>query len=462
MGKKILIRSTTKKKRTDLGDTKPESVNNGVAATDAERKITAKAVNHANQPETDLSKKATAVKSEDKLTTAETDTSAPAKTECLPETVETENHAPLANQKEARQPIETGAIEADVNANGAEKMMDNIKKNAATTDTSKATAENISESTLMMNSEAIDERNGPPQPVSDRSESSKVVINYGSEVEMETSTEVKKGIIISVAALLFIYALIISASVENTRKYYVETTSTAVEVWQGRFAPLGVGDEPLIAIQGAQPPSLVKDIYTRAEIFNYIFNYYLKATDAVIEQPGILDVKKVDTLLNLALQYADNDLNRKAAISRLNGLNQLFLLYKADIAMSKGTAHDLQTAVEYLKKAMPLVTDKNQEERIQRQLETVQRLIAELEQPRASVTENEKKPADEAKPADQSPEKAEKDQAPVKSDTVEEKKASADSEALKEKKQVAQEPKSDKQSSAKTDSKKEKSTAASE
>ncbi len=490
MGKKSLIRSTSKKKRKiGLGNPKPKSGKKAVVAADTQKKITAKPENHAKQPETDLSQKAKAVKPEDKLTATETgvivkssaaktDTGAPAKTERQPETVETDNYEPPANQKPANQkeesqPIETGVSEPDANSNGTEKMMDNIRKNTAAPETSKANAENVSESPLMTNTETIDEKNEPPQSVPDEPESSKVVINYGSEVKMETSTAAKKGIIISVAALLLIYALIISASVINTHSYYVKTTPEGVKVWQGRFTPLDftflgntlLGPKLLIAIPGVQPPSPVKDVYTRAEIFNFIFDHYLKTADALIDQPGIPDVKKLDTFLKLAKQYADSDQNRQAAISRLNGLKQLFLLYKADIAMFKGTAPDLQIAAKYLEEAIKLATNKNQKERIQRQLEAVQSLTAELEQPQpsASVTENEKTQADEAKPTDQSPEKAEKNQAPAKSDIAEEKKVPADSAALKEEKQVAQEAKSDKQeAAAKTDVKEEKPAAASD
>jgi transcription initiation factor IIE alpha subunit len=422
MGKKSLFRSTSKKKKkTGLGVPKPKSVakseKKAVATTEAEKKITAKAVNHANRPQTDLSEKVTAVKSEDRLTATETSTSVKSSTD-----------------------------------NGTEKIFDDIKKNTTAADTSKAAV-----STYLTDTVITNKNNDPPQCVPDMPESPKVVVNYESEIEMETSTAAKKGIIISVAALLLIYALIISASLINRRNYYVKITPTAVEVRQGCFAPLGVEKEPLITIQDVQPPSPIKNVYTRTEIFNFIFDHYLKAADAVIEQPGIPDVKKVATFLKLAKEYADNDLNRKAANSRINGLKQLFLFYKADIAMFKGTASDLQIAAEYLEKAMLLATDKNQKERIQRQLEAVQRLTAELEQPRGSVTENKKTPTEEAKPADQSSEKAEKDLAPVKSDTAEEKKASTDSTVVKEEKPAAQESKSDKQAvDAKTDAATEK------
>ena len=463
MGKKTLFRSTSKKKRkTGLGNPKPKlaakSGKRAVAAADAEKMIAVKAVNHANQPETDLSEKATAVKSEKKLTAAKTDinvkssaektgNSTPAKIKRQPETVETDNHEPLTNQKGDSKPIETGVIKPDANENDAEKMMDNIKKNTTGAETSKSNAKDESEATHLTNTETIDGKNDPPQPALDRPESSKVVINYGSEVEMETSTAAKKGIIISVAAILFIYALIISASVINTHNYYVKSTPAAVEVWQGCFSPLGT--KLLIAIPGVQAPSPVKKVYARAEIFNFIFDHFLKAADIVIEQSGIPDVKKMDTLLNLALQYADSDQNRKAAISRLNGLNQLFLLYKADIALFKGTAIDLKTAAEYLEKAMLLATNKNQEERIQRQLETVRLVAAELEESPTGDTENEKTLAEEAKPTEQSPEKAEsekgeKDQAPVKSGTAEEKTDITDSAASKDEKQVDSKSDSDK------------------
>ncbi|MDM8541362.1 hypothetical protein QUF90_09755 [Desulfococcaceae bacterium HSG9] len=541
MGKKSLFRSTSKKKKkTGLGVPKPKST------AKSEKKITAKAVNKAIRPTTDLSAKATDGKSEDQLTTTKTsanvksstekaDTGVPAQTKRLPETVETDNYKLQASQKGENQPIEAGVSEPDANNNGTEKIFNDVKKNATTTDTSKVAA-----STYLTNTVITNKNNDPPKLFSDKPESPKVVINYESEVEMETSTAAKKGIIISVATLLLIYALIISASVRNTRNYYVKTTLTAVEVRQGCFAPLGVEKEPFITIQDVRPPSLVKDVYTRAEIFHFISDHYLKAADAVIEQPGIPDVKKVDTLLKLAREYADNDLiifnfilkaadavinqpgildvkkvdtllklareyadndliifnfilkaadavinqsgipdvkkvdtflklareyadndlNRKAANSRINGLKQLFLIYKADIAIFKGTAPDLQTAAEYLEKAMLLAIDKNQKERIQRQLESVQRLTAELEQPHGSVTENEKTPVDEAEPTDQSSEKnekAEKNLAPLKSDKVEEKKATTDSTAIKEEKHVVQDSKNDKQAvDAKTDTATEK------
>lgn len=370
MGKKTLFKSTSKKKKkSDSGGSKPAS--KAVASTDAEKKVAAKTAKSQNQTKAVLTKKESAKKSKDKLEA--TPASKQAQSAPCPKQAGrvTENEPQLASQNESR-PIESDEKQIVANQGNPKKVQDDVKADGAG-----GQVRNVSDNDL--NAASLKNTNGhaPARPIPESPAQTKVVIKYGSEVEMETSTETKKGIIISVAALLLIYALIISASVINTRNYYVKTTPAGVEVWQGCFAPLG--QKALITIPDVQPPSPVKAVYTRAEIFSFIFEYFLKAADAVIEQPGAPDIQKMDALLHKALQYADSEQNRKAVISRLNGLQQLFLLYKADILMFKGTADDLQTAAEYLERALQLSFNEEQKNRIQAQIETVKRLAADLE-----------------------------------------------------------------------------------
>jgi hypothetical protein len=180
--------------------------------------------------------------------------------------------------------------------------------------------------------------------------------------------------IIVLAVLLFITTM---TSHSNRNNYYVKYKAGAVEISKGRFSPLG--KELFIIMPGAQPPSPAKKVYNREEIFPYIARYYIDKADAVLDVPGLPDFDGIRTYLNKSLSFAITpDLQKEAGI-RLDRIDRMVLLYKADIAVSKDTITELKAALEYLNRSSSLGPDAIESELIRHKIESIRERMKAIE-----------------------------------------------------------------------------------
>ena len=185
----------------------------------------------------------------------------------------------------------------------------------------------------------------------------------------------KKYIFIIVLAVLLFITIMTSHS--NRNNYYVKHKAGAVEISKGRFSPLG--KELFIIMPGAQPPSPAKKVYEREEIFPYITRYYIDKADEVLDETGLPDFDLIRTYLNKSLSYAITpELQNQAGI-RLNRIERMVLLYKADIAISKDTIIELKAALEYLKRSSSLGPDAIESELIRQKIESARERMTALE-----------------------------------------------------------------------------------
>ena len=159
--------------------------------------------------------------------------------------------------------------------------------------------------------------------------------------------------------------------------YYLSATHGALEIWQGKFSPMG--KELLLSLPGAQPPVAIKDVYSKTDVFPIIFDYYVEKADMLLEVSGMPDFKGVKKYLNRALSYATPDTPMEAAYARLNNIELMILLYKADVAASKATISDLKDAKVYLTQTSKLDLDEPQAEMIKQKIDAIDKMIADLQ-----------------------------------------------------------------------------------
>jgi len=201
----------------------------------------------------------------------------------------------------------------------------------------------------------------------------------------------KKAVKYLIAAFVVLVALIIHTSMQNVNNYYLRAAHGAVEIWQGKFSPMG--KELLISLPGAQPPDPIKDVYSKTDVFPLIFDYYVAKADMLLEVSGMPDFKGVKKYLNRALSYATSDTPIEAAYARLNNIELMILLYKADVAASKATISNLKDAKVYLTQASKLDVDKPQAEMIKQKIGAIDDMIANL-QPKKTQSLPEPAPAE--------------------------------------------------------------------
>ena len=181
--------------------------------------------------------------------------------------------------------------------------------------------------------------------------------------------------------IVILAVLVIYSSFSNSKNYYIKATDGAVEIWQGRFAPMS--QELLVTLPGAQAPHSIKEVYIKEEVFPLVFNYYVNKADALLDVAGMPDFEGIEFYLNKAILFGITDDLRKKAYARLNSINMMTLLYKADVAASKETIKGFKTALKYLKKAAFLDLDDSQNTLVKQKIESIRAEIAKIAESKA-------------------------------------------------------------------------------
>ncbi|MGW8185939.1 MAG: hypothetical protein ACWGNK_01695, partial [Desulfobacterales bacterium] len=218
----------------------------------------------------------------------------------------------------------------------------------------------------------------------------------------EEPDPMKKMLVYAGAALALIVFLIFVASLQNMRKYYVVEHKDAIEIWKGRFSPLG--REKLAVLPGVKPPEEEKEVYTRRDVFPMLFTHYIQKADASIEAAGSPDFSKIKSILTQAGAYATSAEDRAIITGRLQMINRTILLYKADVAEERGTIKDLQAAQAHLERAAALQPDAIWADFIQQKMDSIQERIASLKAGPAPEQKLEAPPAETPPPEPKSEE----------------------------------------------------------
>lgn len=156
-----------------------------------------------------------------------------------------------------------------------------------------------------------------------------------------------KGGLCGLAALV---AVIIVASFLNTGKFYLENVNGAVQVWRGRFSP--TGKELVLSLDGMEASRPLQAVYSETEIRPLVFGYFRDKADAILNEPGWGDFTKIKEYLHQAASYAPTGELREMVQLRLDDIDFLMLLHRADVALGKGKIPDLEAAKTYLDKAV--------------------------------------------------------------------------------------------------------------
>lgn len=164
-------------------------------------------------------------------------------------------------------------------------------------------------------------------------------------------SKIKRNVVIGVLIIIII-ALV--TSYQNAGKYTLKETKSGLELWKGNFAPLG---SHLVAkMDGVSAPEIVKDVYTKDEIFAIACKALLAKVDNLVKDENMPDFIKLKHDLDQALVFALSSDLRDAVLFRSNGIDFWVAMYKADMAISRGTSSELESAKEYLDAAASVTT----------------------------------------------------------------------------------------------------------
>ena len=192
---------------------------------------------------------------------------------------------------------------------------------------------------------------------------------------MQRTNSAKKRWLLVITGFIFIIlmGLVIRASYHNTKKYYLKSASGAVEIWQGTFSP--GGKKRILIMPGVQMPAEIKDVYAKQDVYPLAFKFYVSKADVIMEVPGMPDFVGIKSYLNRALYFATTEELHQTAHARINQIDRVILLYKADVAAIKGTRSGLETALDYLEQAARLNPDEIETELIQKKKKSIRELL---------------------------------------------------------------------------------------
>ena len=161
-----------------------------------------------------------------------------------------------------------------------------------------------------------------------------------------------------IGGVALIFMLIIGASMNNSDKFYLQPADGALTVLQGKFAPLG--EKHLITLPGVELTGELQPVYSRADVYPMIFSFYIDKADALLDTDGMPDFEGIKAYLDKAKPYASTgDLN-EVLFRRIDGIDLIISLYKADVAASRGTIDDYENALGHLRDAERLNPDASQ------------------------------------------------------------------------------------------------------
>ena len=161
-----------------------------------------------------------------------------------------------------------------------------------------------------------------------------------------------------IGGVALIFMLIIGASMKNSDKFYLQPADGALGVYQGKFAPLG--EKHLITLPGVELTGELQPVYSRADVFPIIFSYYIDKADALLDTEGMPDFEGIQGYLDKALPYAVTGDLKELLYKRIDGIDLIIALYKADVAASRGTIDDYENALGHLRDAERLNPDASQ------------------------------------------------------------------------------------------------------
>jgi hypothetical protein len=214
----------------------------------------------------------------------------------------------------------------------------------------------------------------------------KVSVSYDTPFEKPKKglDPVEKATKILAAGIALLILLVVGASFSNSGNYYLKSKDGALEIWKGRFAPMG--EELIFSLPGVQMPQTVQPVYGKKDVFPLAFNYYIDKADALLQVEGLPDFEGIKSYVDQALAFSVSDKMTESGLARLNNIDRLILIFKADVATSRGTLEDLKAARQYLKDADAISRQPADEALIAEKMKGVEEAMAALKAAEAENT----------------------------------------------------------------------------
>ena len=252
-----------------------------------------------------------------------------------------------------------------------EKLPDEKKSTPEETQTMKGEQDKGKKKELLLknfdkkSSKKSKKEKAPPSPPS-----------YTPPPEKPPEEPMDKTLKYAISAFALVIGILLMVSLTNTYQFYFKQKKDKVELWQGRFAPMG--EELVASFSDMEILKKVpeQDVYSKRQAHDILSDYYIKRADELLNTSETPDLKTVKSYLTNASKYARSRSQRDDIKMRLKSIRFLVLLGKSDIALNKGTVSEFEAAKGYLAQAVPLASTNLQKDVLMKRLAAVEYALA--------------------------------------------------------------------------------------
>jgi colicin import membrane protein len=233
----------------------------------------------------------------------------------------------------------------------------------------------------------------------------RVSVTYGDNKKTPLSTRwatvdktVSWPMIAMAGGIALLFVLIIGASLANSSKYYLKSTSQGLEIHQGKFAPLGT--RQILFLPGVAGPETPAPVYRRADVMPFAVQHFLARADARLAEASVPDYPQVKAPLEKAMAYATSPDEKQLIQARLDAIDQAMLIYKAQISAARQTLEGYDEAIDAYREALRLADDDVDIQAIETRLAAVETARADLKTRMAEAAAAQKAADEEAAAAE--------------------------------------------------------------
>jgi len=216
----------------------------------------------------------------------------------------------------------------------------------------------------------------PPAVDKPKKKPEEEVIHYQPPTPLKGADPVDRTMKFVIAGFGLLILVLIAVSASNSKSYAVKPAKGGIEIWKGSFAP--IGEKRFMVLPGMQAPEPLKSRYSQEEAFSLTFDYYLNKADALFDVSGIPDLEEIQQYLKTASSYATNEAQQVSVKKRLNHIDYMPLVYRADVALGKGTLEGAENAIAHLEQAGSMELDKNQIEIVKGRMDAARKIVSNL------------------------------------------------------------------------------------
>lgn len=193
--------------------------------------------------------------------------------------------------------------------------------------------------------------------------------------EKKTMDPMQKMAVLGLGVLVVLMIMVMWASALNVGKFYVKQVDGQLEIWKGRFSPKGA--DKIFTLSSASMPAEPKEIYSKEEAYTFIFEGIITDADALLGTDEMPDFEHIRSTLASARPFAITKEMSGRLQRRLDKIDMMALVYKADVLAGKGTMESLTRARESLEKAMGLNLDDVEHGLIEQKINWVDQKLGE-------------------------------------------------------------------------------------